>query len=109
MILIIFVVFVALAFIAMWVLSGSFGRIADKASNFTNLFGIGSGEGIINLPAFELPWKTSVPQGPSVEDQVEEWNASRPIGEQVADVSEELQEIERAYQELSAPPPVSSD
>lgn len=100
-ILIIFIVFMAFALIAAWILSGSFGRIAYSSSGFSNFFGLPLGNGTNTLPTFELPWQISVPQGPNIEQPTEELAGLRSVEEQVNKIEEEVRTFE---QELNAQP-----
>lgn len=99
-ILIMFVVFMALALITAWVLSGSSGRIADSASGFSNFFGLPFGDGTSTLRTFELPWQIKMPQGPDIEQT---WGSEelRPVEDQVIQIKEEIRELE---QELNVQP-----
>lgn len=102
-ILIVFAIFMALAFAAMWFLSGGISRVSDRTSSFTNYFE--SGE-LPRASLLKLPWQISAPQGPNVEEQVRQWNESPPVEDQLADMEDEVKNLEEETRRLNpnAPP-----
>lgn len=101
-ILIVLVIFIVLAFIAMWILSGGFSRIGERASGFTNFFGLQKSD--TNWSAPPLPWQVQTTQGADVAEQIEKWEESRPVEDRLLDLESEFRSIEQDISSLQNPP-----
>src|SRR3989338_8912481 len=101
-ILIVLAIFIALAFVVMWILSGGVSRIGERASGFSNCFGLRPGSSDWSAPP--LPWQVPVTQGTDIQTQIEKWEESRPIEDRIADLEDEFRSVEQDLSSLQNPP-----